>query len=294
MTRSSAHTLIVGCGDTGVRVAARAVMAGERVTALVRSEASARRARSVGASARRCDLDHDDIAMFLPDTFDRLVYSAPPPREGDTDTRMAGLLAALPCQPTHSVYISTSGVYGDHDGRWIDETTPVAPTTARAKRRVDAERQNHSALARATVLRAPGIYGPGRLPIERITNGEPVLDDGDRGWTNRIHIDDLAAITWRAACEHWAHTLYNVSDGVPTRRGVYEDALAEQLGVATPPRIDWAEAEQRFSAMRLSFLRESRRLSNARLITDTGYRYIHADYRDGLEASLRGDPAISE
>lgn len=285
------HTLIVGCGDTGVRVAARAVAAGEHVTGLVRSEASAKRVRSIGAEARRIDLDND-ISDAIP-VADRLIYSAPPPREGEADQRMARVLAALKNQvPEHVVYISTTGVYGDHKDDWIDEDTPVAPATPRAKRRVDAENQLLAWAPHAIIVRAPGIYGPDRLPVERVQAGEPVLADSAGGWTNRIHIDDLATIVWEAAIQTWPSTIYNACDGQPTRRSTFYDTLAELLGVEAPPKIDWAEAERRFSAMRLSFLRESRRLSNQRLLAETGIRLTFDDYRDGLIASLRGEPAL--
>ncbi|HET7315407.1 SDR family oxidoreductase [Salinisphaera sp.] len=283
-------TVIVGCGDTGVRIAARAVAAGETVLGIVRGEDSAARLRSVGGRSRRIDLDGP--VGDLP-ACRRLVYSAPPARAQATDARMARVLEAMPGVPAHVVYISTSGVYGDCGGDWVDEARPVAPDTDRAKRRVDAERRIMGWARHAVVLRAPGIYGPGRLTLDRVRAGEPVLADRAGGWTNRVHVDDLAGIAWHMATEPPPHAIYNACDGVPTRREAYYDTLAELLGVAAPPRIDWAEARQRFSAMRLSFLAESRRLSNARLLADTRYRLVFPDYRDGILASLRGDPVLA-
>jgi len=280
------HSLIVGCGDTGIRVAARAVAAGERVTGVVRSADSARRVRAVGAHAIAADLDED--AVSLP-ACDRLFYFAPPQREGDTDTRMPRVLALLDAPPAHAVYISTSGVYGDCGGEWVDEDRPVNAESARARRRVDAERQMLDWCDHATILRAPGIYGPNRLPVDRVRDGTPILHDADGGWSNRIHIDDLAEIAWQAGCHHWAHRIYNATDGHPTPLGVYYDTLAQLLDVASPPRITWAEAQTQFSAMRLSFLRESRRLDNRRLLADSGLRLTFADFRDGLAASMRAE-----
>ncbi|MGN8159103.1 SDR family oxidoreductase [Salinisphaera sp. RV14] len=279
-------TLIVGCGDTGVRLAARAVGAGDDVLGVVRSAASAARVRAVGADSLACDLDREIGAL---PACRRLVYSAPPSRDGETDERMRRVLAAMPGVPAHVVYISTSGVYGDCSDDWVDETRPVAPASARAKRRVDAERQIVAWAPHAVILRAPGIYGPGRLPVDRVLAGEPVLADAAGGWTNRVHIDDLAGMAWRVARQQPPHTIYNACDGAPTRREAYYDTLAELLDAPPPPRIDWAEARQRFSAMRLSFLAESRRLSNRRIVADTGYRLVFPDYRDGLVASLRGE-----
>lgn len=281
------HSLIIGCGDTGVRVAARLVAQGEHVSGVVRSAASAARLRSVGAQALTLDLD-DLHAGALP-ACDRLLYFAPPARSGDSDQRMRSVLAQCGGAPAHVVYISTSGVYGDCAGDWVDETRVIAPESERARRRVDAEAQIAEFAPHAVILRAPGIYGPNRLPISRIREREPVLSDADGGWSNRIHIDDLAGIAHRAATERWPHSIYNACDGQPTRLSTYYDSLADMLGVDAPPRISWSEAEQRFSEIRLSFLRESRRLSNARLLTDTDFRFRFADFRAGLAASLKAE-----
>ena len=286
MAAPQVSTLIIGCGDTGVRIAARAVVAGEEVLGVVRSAESAARVRAVGARAWRCDLDAGIASL---PACHRLIYSAPPPRDGEADARMARVLAALPTVPEHVVYISTSGVYGDCGDDWVDETRTPAPATARAARRLDAERQIAAWAPHTVILRAPGIYGPGRLPVDRVLAGEPVLADSAGGWTNRVHIDDLAGLAWHVGTEQPVHTIYNACDGMPTRREAYYDTLAELLETSPPPRIDWEEARERFSAMRLSFLAESRRLSNARLLADTGYRLVFPDYRDGLVASLRGD-----
>src|SRR5699024_5972446 len=129
----------------------------------------------------------------------------------------------------------------------------------RAVRRLDAEQQLRSWCPHVVILRAPGIYGPGRLPVARVRDATPILADADSGWTNRIHIDDLAAITWQAGQRRWPHTVYNACDGQPTRMSTYYDALARLLDLPPPPRVDWSTARQQFSAMRLSFLRESRR-----------------------------------
>lgn len=283
------HSLIVGCGDTGVRVAARAVAAGDRVTGMVRSAASAARVRAVGAHSLRRDLDHDTLSFA---EVDRLFYFAPPQPHGEADTRMARVLAALPNTPAFVVYISTSGVYGDCQGAWVDETRPVNPESERAKRRVDAERQIAAFADSAVILRAPGIYGPNRLPIARIREATPILEDTQGGASNRIHIDDLAAIAWLAGTTRLPQRVYNATDGHPTALGIYYDALADMLDWPRPPRISWAEAEREFSPMRLSFLRESRRLSNDRLIADTGIRLTFTDFRDGLEASLKAEPPL--
>ncbi|HLQ86564.1 MAG TPA: SDR family oxidoreductase [Salinisphaeraceae bacterium] len=280
-------TLIIGCGDTGIRVAARAVAAGDLVTGVVRTAASGMQVRAVGAHSLICDLDAE--LPPLP-ACERLLYFAPPPRKGDSDPRLQQVLDALGTAPRFVVYISTTGVYGDCGGAWIDEEQALAPATARARRRVAAEQQLLAWCKHAVILRTPGIYGPGRLPLAAIRAGQPILSDAASGWTNRVHVDDLAAIAWQAGQQHWPHAIYHASDGQPTRMSRFYDTLAAMLALPAPPRVDWAAAQQQFSRTRLSFLRASRRLSNARLRQDFGYQFKFVDFRDGLAASLRAEP----
>lgn len=284
------HNLIIGCGGTGMRVAARAIAAGDRVTGVVRSADGARRVRATGATSLQCDLDTN--TPNLPDC-DRLFYFAPPPRGGDVDTRLQRAIDAMWQTPAYVIYISTTGVYGDCGDDVVDEERQVAPGTDRARRRIDAENRLLSWCDHAVVLRAPGIYGPGRLPIARVRDAMPILADSDSGWTNRIHIDDLAAIAWCAGQQHWPHAVYNACDGHPTRMSVYYDTLARMLELPSPPRVDWNTAREQFSEMRLSFLRESRRLSNARLLRDFGYEFAFDNLDDGLAASLAAESKVS-
>lgn len=279
-------TLIIGCGATGLRVAARAVAAGEYVVGVVRSFESAPRVRAVGARALCVDFDHEQPAL---PSCQRLIYSLPPPRQGSEDTRLSRVLACLPAKPEYIVYLGTSGVYGDCQGAWVDETRPPAPDTERPQRRLSAEKQMRQWASQAVLLRIAGIYGPGRLGAERVMAGYPILAETDSGWSNRIHIDDLANIVWLLAQCQPRHRLYNVSDGYPVKQAWLAKALADGLGVAMPPSISWDEARRQFSSIRLSFLSASRRLSNRRLLTDMGYQLLYHDYRQGIAASLEAE-----
>src|SRR5699024_7991177 len=180
--------LIVGCGDTGHRVAARAGAAGELVTGVARTAASAQCVRAVGAQALVCDLDDANDSLAQWPSCDRLFYFAPPPRQGECDTRVQRVVAGLGRPPAHVVYISTSGVYGDCGEAWVDEQRPPAPVTARAKRRLDAEQQLQAWQRATVILRTPGIYGPSRLPTQRLRAATPIVNEAESGWTNRIHI----------------------------------------------------------------------------------------------------------
>lgn len=265
---------------------------GERTTGLVRSDSSAKRVRHVGAWSLRVDLDQ--TPEYLP-LCDRLIYCAPPaPRDEADDTRLERVLRALdPHVPAHVVYLSSSGVYGNCEGQWVDETRPPAPATARARRRMAAEEKMLQWAPHAVILRVAGIYGATRLPVERVVEAQPVLGDSACCWTNRIHVDDLAALTWAAACSTWPNRIYNASDGTPTRHADFYDALAGMLQVAPPPRISWQAAPLWYSETQLSFLTQSKRLSNARLLTDTDFRFHYADYRRGIAATLLADPEFA-
>lgn len=276
--------MIIGCGDTGQRVARLATARDWHVTGIVRSRDSADRLAGAGIAAQALDLGQPD--PDLPDA-DLLFHFAPPPQTGDDDPRLATVLAAYADRPPRRlVYIGTSGVYGDCGGDWVTEDRPINPGTDRARRRAAAESRLADWPGPVVILRAPGIYGPSRLPVERVRRGEPVLEDADSPWTNRIHIDDLASAAMAAAERGPERAIYNAADGQPTPMGAAYRAIAQRLGLPAPPTISRAEAERRWSEMRLSFLRESRRLDNRRLREDLGLVLQYPDLESGLDASL--------
>ncbi|HEV3104983.1 MAG TPA: NAD-dependent epimerase/dehydratase family protein [Trinickia sp.] len=179
-------------------------------------------------------------------------------------------VAAGPARsPVRLVYASTTGVYGDCGGALIDETRPVHPTNARAKRRVAAERLLRAASARgamsASIVRIPGIYAADRLPLARIERRTPALVDADDVYTNHIHADDLAAILVRAAVRAPTARVFHASDDTVLKMGAYFDRVADAFGLARVPRVALADAEGQLAPLTLSFMRESRRLSNSRL-----------------------------
>ena len=167
------------------------------------------------------------------------------------------------------VYASTTGVYGDCGGEFVDETRPVAPANARAKRRVAAERLLRRAsmrgALRAAIIRIPGIYAGERLPLARIERAAPALIDADDVYTNHIHADDLAAILLRAATRARIGRVIHASDDTVLKMGEYFDRVADAFGLARVPRLTREAAERTLEPLTLSFMRESRRLANRRL-----------------------------
>jgi nucleoside-diphosphate-sugar epimerase len=282
--------LIAGCGHVGRRVAILLHAGGRRVTGLVRSPASAGQLRVLGIDALCLDLDEGGLPVPRPGEFGALCYLAPPPSNGVEDTRMRRFLDLLDkaSLPRRIVYISTSAVYGDCCGDWITEEQPVQPATDRGLRRLDAERQLQAWAARHgvewVILRVPGIYGPGKLPLERLRRGLPVLREVDAPYTNRIHSDDLAAICVAALDSVHHNTVYNVSDGHPSTMTDYFFRVAAAAGLPRPPVVAREEAQQVLSAGMLSFLQDSRRMSNQKLLRDLGVTLKYPDLESGLRS----------
>jgi nucleoside-diphosphate-sugar epimerase len=279
--------LIIGCGDIGRRVAA--LLAPAPVTGVVQSAASAARLRAQGVAVLQLDLDAPLSPADLPAQGREVYYFAPPPPRGDTDTRVSGVCAMWRGEsvPLRVVYISTSAVYGDCAGAWIDETAALRPGTARGRRRLDAERRwlqwSSETGVPVVILRVPGIYAPDRLPVERLRAGLPVLAETESPYTNRIHADDLAQACVAAMRRGEPGSAYNASDGHPTTMTDYFNQVADRLGLARPPVVDRAGAEQALSASMLSFLGESKRLDNRRLCEQLGVTLRYPDLAAGLD-----------
>jgi nucleoside-diphosphate-sugar epimerase len=285
-----ARYLVAGCGYVGVRLAALLLPRGP-VVALTRSGASAAALVARGLDAEAWDIDAGrapPAALAKPAV---LYYLVPPPAEGTTDPRLAAFLAGLPVAPQRLVYVSTTGVYGDTGGGQVDEDSPPSPGTDRARRRVDAERQVRAyAAARAvpaTILRVPGIYGPGRLPLERLRRGDPVIRHAEAGYSSRIHADDLAAALLLAGTSPAAAgRTYNVTDGNSSTMTEYFERVAALAGLPPPQLISRADAERRLSPGLMSFLSESRRIDAGRIRRELGFEPRYADLRLGILSSL--------
>lgn len=282
--------LIVGCGDIGLRVAALLHLRW-RLIALTSSPARCVALRAAGIEPLVGDLDAPETLARLTGLADALLHLAPPPSQGETDTRTANLVQALARhgRVRRIVYGSTTGVYGDCAGARIDETRAVHPTTARALRRVDAERRlrwyGRVFGARVTLLRIPGIYAADRAgghPRERLARGAPVLAAEDDVYTNHIHADDLARACVLALHRGWPQRVVDVCDDTDLKMGDYFDLAADLEGLPRPRRVSRADAAGEFSPMQLSFMGESRRIGNLRLKRELRLRLRHATVADGL------------
>ena len=293
--------LIVGCGDVGQRLAAQLVERHRadriRLIGVVRSQASAEQLRNAGIKTLVADLAHRSSARRLSALAEWMAMLAPPPNSGSRDTHSQKLLAALAQKRLTQVardttrrwtYVSTTGVYGDTAGARFDETRPIAPASARAIRRADAELQfRHAARsgsAHVAIVRSPGIYAQNRLPLERLRDGMPALHAEHDVYTNRIHADDLAHACWLALFRGRTSRIYHAVDDSDLKMGDYFDMVADAFNLPRPPRVSRDELRTLVTPMMLSFMSESRRLLNRRLHQELRCRLRYPDVTATLAA----------
>jgi len=263
--------LIIGCGDIGLRVA-KQLSRSHRVFALTSQQNRFQELRAVGAIPILGNLDHPESLWRLSGLAQTIIHLAPPQNGGNRDCRTRNLLRIL-AQGSNAVrrliYISTTGVYGDHRGGKVSEATPVNPQSERAQRRVDAERilrlwaPAHGVAL--TILRVPGIYAADRLPIERLQAQTPALLPEEDAYSNHIHSDDLARLVCAAVYHGKPQRIINACDGGETKMGDYFDEVADAFGLERPARLPGGELQKIVSPMLWSFMRESRRVTNQRL-----------------------------
>jgi nucleoside-diphosphate-sugar epimerase len=269
-------TLVIGAGYTGGRV----------LEQLPGAFGLSRTPRRPGENTVSFDLDKvTSLPIELGDEY-RVIYTVPP--AGDScDERLQRFLGLLHREPNSLVYISTTGVYGDCRGARVDESAATNPETVRARRRVAAEQQLSLWAAgsgsKLTILRSPGIYGPGRLGEERLRNREPVLAEAESNPGNRIHADDLASCCC-AALEAPAG-IYNVGDGDHRSSTWFAGEVARQLGFPAPPQVSRAELARHISPLRLSFLSESRQVDTQKMRETLGFIPSYSNAEEGILAS---------
>jgi nucleoside-diphosphate-sugar epimerase len=223
------------------------------------------------------DLDQPCSAIRIAKISQAAIMLAPPAESATItkDIRSRRLAAAVRSAMLRPLWvtISTTGVYGDHQGEEVDETTTCNPTQARSRRRLDAERVFRP--LGAHILRVPGIYGHDRLPTARLMAQQPALRAEDDVFTNHIHADDLADIAWIALFRGRPARVTNAVDQSELKMGDYFDAVADATGLPRPPRIS-KEAmrklgqEGKIHPMMLGFLSESRRVTTQRLNRELG------------------------
>lgn len=212
-----------------------------------------------------------------------VLISAAPDANGDPFLQAARPMIEA-ARPAWVGYLSTTSVYGDHQGGWVDEDTPLNPQSARAVQRILAERQWLATGLPVHIFRLAGIYGPGRGPFQKVRDGSArrIVKPGQV--FSRIHVDDIARVLAASMARPAPGTVYNVCDDDPAPP---EDVLAEAarlLGLPLPPEVPFDQAEM--TPMARSFYAESKRVRNDRIKTALGVKLAYPDYRSGLAALL--------
>ena len=286
------NVFVAGCGYIGERVARLCSGTGMRTTCLVRSPEHAQQLADSGFAAVTALLDHAQSIQFPDISGSILFYLVPPPGGGIFDTRARNFCAALAAQapPSKIVYMSATSVYSEIRGGVVTEESETVPATAMGKRRLDAERcfreygQDNG--VPVVILRVSGIYGPGRLPLMQINQGQPLLKEEESGPSNRIHADDLATVCLAAAEKGADGDIFNVSDGCPSSMTSYFNAVADALGLPRQPQVTLEEARRVMSPLMFSYVTESRVVDNTRMLNTLGVTLLYATMAEGLEASL--------
>ncbi|HEY4313542.1 MAG TPA: SDR family oxidoreductase [Pirellulales bacterium] len=283
--RASLETkLIVGCGYLGLRVAERWLDAGHEVFAVTRSRERAAGFAKRGLRPIVADVMRLDSLVGLP-AASSILYAVGYDRKqsfGIEEVYLRGLVNVLNALPTNAgrvVYVSSTGVYGDCGGAWIDEHTPCFPERAGGRACLAAEEAllSHPRGANAVVLRMAGIYGPGRIPNREALQQGRTIPAPAAGWLNLIHVDDAASVVLAAEKVARGPRYYLVSDGRPVARRDYYRQLA-QLLEAPPPRFIAPDATLP-SAVRAA---SDKRVSNSRLRNELGVHFAFPSFREGL------------
>lgn len=230
----------------------------------------------------------------LSDALDQathILMSAAPDEAGDPILACFGSeISAIAARLEWAGYLSTTGVYGDHQGAWVDENAALTPATKRGQMRVEAEAA-WSAIPDLPlhIFRLAGIYGPGRGPFSKVRNGTArrIIKPGQI--FSRIHVDDIAQVLAASIARPNPSTAYNVCDNDPAPPQDVIGYAAELLGVPLPPEVRFEDAEM--SPMARSFYAESKKVDNTRIRDELGVELIYPDYRTGLQALLAQETA---
>lgn len=283
-----ANLILFGLGYTGTAIAAGAAALGWRVTATSRNPSG--RSAPSGVAL----ISFADAAAVLAEAT-HVVQTAAPDEHGDPALARYSVEISRSPRLRWAGYLSTTGVYGDRDGDWVDEDTPVAPAVPRAQRRVAAENAWVAALPGRPVdlFRVAGIYGPGRSAFDDLRSGQArrVLKPGHL--FGRIHRDDIAAAVLAAMQQARppGPRVLNLADDEPAASADVTAEAARLLDMEPPPLIPFAEAVGSMSAMGRSFWNENRRVRSEKTQAQLGLRWQYPTYREGLRAILQQEVA---
>jgi dTDP-4-dehydrorhamnose reductase len=286
-----------GLGFSAQVLAERLNQEGWQIAGTARDKANVERLQAKGYEVVRFtgEPGNQDIVSLLDGTT-RLLLSIPPGHDGDPVlAHYREQIAALGSLQWIG-YLSTVGVYGDQQGRWVDETTKPAPNSERTKARVEAEKAWTAfgeEIGRAVhVFRLAGIYGPGRSVFDKLRSGTARRIRKNGQVFSRIHVEDIASVLEASMLRPRAGAIYNVADDEPACPGDVVAYAAELIGVPPPPEVPFEESD--LSPLARNFYEGSRRIANARMKSELGVKLRYPTYREGLASLLVGSAEATD
>jgi len=291
-----ARVLVVGGGYSGKRFARAAAARGAQVWLTQRRNKPEQPTDPSAAALHWLHFDAEAQAIPpLPDQLSHVLITLPPDASG-SDAALEHLLEPLRHQPLRWLgYLSTTGVYGNSQGAWVDEHSPTLPTLPRSQARLQCEQRWLSSGLPVQSFRLPAIYGPGRCPFEQLRSGQARLVHKPGQVFCRIHVDDIVGALLHATDQPEGHrqAVINVSDDAPCPSSETLGYAAHLLGCKLPAVQRFAAIAPQMSPMALSFWADNRRVRNHLLCAELGYRLRYPSYREGFAASLAEEQALS-
>lgn len=280
------HLFCFGLGYSALTLATRLLAQGWRVSGTSRSADKCESVAHLGITAHIFDTDLPLQNEFALQGVTHIVHSIPPYAEGDPVYNNHGeLLSQLPDLQWFG-YLSTTGVYGDYQGAWVDETSQLRPPNDRSRYREEAENRWLNSGLPTHVFRLSGIYGAKRSTLSSLQNGTAKCIVKDAQVFSRIHVEDIANILEASLAKPHNGSIYNCADDEPEASHIVTEYAAELLGIAPPPRIPFEEADM--SKMARSFYGNCRRVSNQKIKEELGVTLTYPNYRKGLDAIYNG------
>lgn len=272
--------LILGCGYTGLRLVDRLIQDNIRV------HVTNRKGDMPGLSAFPFAHSLDAAPVLPPATayegVTHILSSIPPDQQGNDPVAIHLLLTLERLPLKWFGYLSTTGVYGDSQGAWVDEESPANPQSVRSQNRINAETQFLQSALPTHIFRLPGIYGPGRSILDRLRNGTARNIFKPGHVFSRIHVDDIVQTVYQSMQNPQPGSIYNVADDLPSEPSTLIEEGSRLLGMQPPPALAYEDAQM--SPMAQSFWKECRRVSNSKIKTDLGIKLLHPSYREGLQS----------
>jgi nucleoside-diphosphate-sugar epimerase len=283
---------IFGLGYCGLEIAKLARAAGWRVAGTCRTSDKADELNQQGFEAHL----FDGTAALPAAAFGKATHVLCTIAPGLTGDPALKTSARVLREARWLGYLSTTGVYGDHGGGWVDEETPARPAQPRSVERLATERAWQATGVEAgsavDIFRLPGIYGPGRCAIDQVKAGTARRIDKPGQVFSRIHVDDIAATLAASLEQPNAGAIYNVADDLPAPSADVVDYACELLDVAPPPLVPFAEVESSLSLMGREFYADTRRVKNERIKRELGVTLAYPTYREGLRGIVEGERAL--